>query len=63
MTEAKKCPKCGGEMVDGRFLFLWGGAGNRIRDIVTHNGIHAYCSKCGFIELYEGYGRTQEKRE
>lgn len=44
-----KCPRCGGEMKDGRYLFLWGGVCSRIRHILADDGIQAYCSKCGFI--------------
>jgi predicted nucleic-acid-binding Zn-ribbon protein len=55
VSEVKKCPKCGGEMVQGEFLK------NLPKIIVSpKNGpwsfdkvIPTYCKKCGFMEIYK----------
>ena len=54
MSEAKECPKCGGEMVEGKSLMSAGGVtfakeGDQFGDkIITY-----YCKNCGYIELYK----------
>jgi predicted nucleic-acid-binding Zn-ribbon protein len=49
MSEAKKCPKCGGEMEEGetRPLLTLGGF-LKPRSILRY-----VCKNCGYIELYE----------
>jgi predicted Zn-ribbon and HTH transcriptional regulator len=55
MSEVKKCPKCSGEMLQGEFLknlpkvVVSPKKGRRRFDKV----IPAYCTKCGFIEIYK----------
>ncbi len=55
MSEAKKCPKCGGEMVQGEFLknlpkvIVSAKKGRRRFD----KAIPIYCKKCGFMEIYK----------
>jgi predicted nucleic-acid-binding Zn-ribbon protein len=55
MSEAKKCPKCGGDMVQGEFLknlpkvIVSAKKGRRRFDRV----IPTYCKKCGFMEIYK----------
>ena len=62
MSEAKKCPKCNGEMVQGEFLkslpkvIVSAKKGRRRFDKV----IPAYCMKCGFMEIYE---ETREEKD
>ena len=54
MSEVKKCPKCGGGMIEGEFLKnlpkvrVSSEEGRRRFDRV----IPFYCKKCGFVELY-----------
>jgi YgiT-type zinc finger domain-containing protein len=51
MSEVKKCPKCGGEMVSGQVT-----RDVRIRkqgDLVGDNVYALFCRDCGFIELYK----------
>ncbi len=51
MSEPKKCPKCGGEMVEGKDL---GEAALRKKgDWIGDRIIPFYCTNCGFIELYK----------
>ena len=55
MSEARKCPKCNGEMIQGEFLK------NLPKVVVTskegqrrfHKVIPTYCKKCGFLEIYK----------
>ena len=54
MIEVKKCPKCGGEMEEGKglasymsYVYLMKKSGWRGNKIHTF-----YCSNCGFIEIY-----------
>ena len=52
--EAKKCPKCGGEMEKGRRLVSYYGVtfakkGDWFGDKI----IPFYCKNCGYIELYK----------
>jgi len=55
MSGVKKCPKCGGEMVQGEFLknlpkiIVSPKKGRRSLDKV----IPTYCKKCGFMEIYK----------
>jgi predicted nucleic-acid-binding Zn-ribbon protein len=55
MSEVKKCPKCGGEMVHGEFLknlpkvTISPKKGRKRYDMV----IPTCCKKCGFIEMYK----------
>jgi len=57
MSEAKKCPKCGGEMEEGYLIridsakrIVWRKPG--LSGIKTH-GISGYkCAKCGYLELF-----------
>ena len=54
MSEVKTCPKCGGEMVEGRRLASYGGVtfakkGDWFGDKI----IPYYCRSCGYIELYK----------
>jgi predicted nucleic-acid-binding Zn-ribbon protein len=54
MSEVKKCPKCGGEMVEGEFL-------KNIPKVTSFpkkgrswdRVIPTYCKNCGFIEIYK----------
>jgi predicted nucleic-acid-binding Zn-ribbon protein len=54
MSEAKKCPKCGGEMVQGEFLknlpkvIVSAKKGRRFDRVIP-----TYCKKCGFVEIYK----------
>jgi predicted RNA-binding Zn-ribbon protein involved in translation (DUF1610 family) len=54
MSEAKKCPECGGEMEEGDYL-----RGHHIAvrlmkydDFYGDKVIPFYCKNCGFIKLY-----------
>ena len=55
MSRLEKCPKCGGEMVQGEFLknlpkmVVFSGEGRRSLDRV----IPTYCKNCGFTEIYK----------
>jgi ribosomal protein S27AE len=55
VSEVKKCPKCGGEMVQGEFLknipkiVVSPKKSNRRFDKV----IPTYCEKCGFMEIHK----------
>jgi predicted nucleic-acid-binding Zn-ribbon protein len=56
MTEVKKCPKCGGEMVLG-MLSVQGGPGWeinwRVQKRKLGERIVSYrCRQCGYAELY-----------
>jgi predicted nucleic-acid-binding Zn-ribbon protein len=62
MSEVKKCPKCGGEIVEGEFLknipkvTIFPKKGRRRFDRV----IPFYCKNCGFIEVYK---EMREKKD
>jgi len=64
-SEIKKCPKCGGEMREGK---LRGAAGVYIRFDTSGSWLFPsyesfegfMCQKCGFIEFYK---EMKEKRE
>ena len=55
MSDFKKCPKCGGEMIEGEFMknlpklamLPRKGLGRYERVIPV------WCSACGFIEMYK----------
>ena len=53
MSEVKKCPKCGGEMVEAETLIpkvtIFPKKGRWLGDRV----IPTYCKNCGFIEIYK----------
>ncbi len=56
MTEAMKCPKCGGNVEEGEVVAQY----TRLRDFGTYfknekrKPVIAYaCKKCGYIELYK----------
>ncbi len=54
ISEFRKCPKCGGEMVHGEFLknlpkVIAISKKGRSFDKV----IPTYCKKCGFMEIYK----------
>ena len=55
VSEAKKCPKCNGEIVQGEFLknlpkvIVFPNEDRRSLDRV----IPTYCKKCGFMEIYK----------
>lgn len=55
MSEAEKCPKCNGEMIQGEFLKNLPKVvdppkeGRRSIDRV----IPTYCKTCGFLEIYK----------
>ncbi len=55
MSDAKKCPKCGGEMIEGEFM-----KDNPKLTILPKKGLRRYeraipvwCNGCGFIEVYK----------
>jgi predicted nucleic-acid-binding Zn-ribbon protein len=64
--EAKKCPKCGGEMEEGRELIArymlraMAITFAKDRDVFGDNIIPFYCKNCGYIELYK---EMKEKKE
>ena len=56
MTEAMKCPKCGGSFEEGEIVTQYA----LLRDLGTYfknekrKPVIAYaCKKCGYIELYK----------
>jgi len=50
VSEAKKCPKCGGEMVEeDRFLFPF----VKMAEEPGDKTILFSCKNCGYIELYK----------
>ena len=56
MTEAKKCPKCGGDMEKGTMDVLFGmhiikEGGSKIR--AGAKVFPYYCKSCGYVELYK----------
>lgn len=55
MSEVKKCPKCGGEMVRVSRLSDGHAAVQLSNGLLSFEGkvIPYYCKKCGFIELYK----------
>jgi len=54
MSEAKKCPKCGGEMKKGKGLAGYGIiCFAKIGDLRGDRAFAFYCKNCGFIELYK----------
>ena len=52
-SEPKKCPKCGGEMVEAETLIpkviIYPKRGRLLGDGI----IPTFCENCGFIELYK----------
>ena len=57
-SEVKKCPKRGGEMVEGKRLVGYVRISLAKKgDVFGDNIIPFYCKNCGYIELYK------EKRE
>lgn len=59
----KKCPKCGGEMEQGKIIAggLGGAVGfEKIGDLVGDKIIPFYCKNCGFIEIYK---EMKEKKD
>jgi predicted nucleic-acid-binding Zn-ribbon protein len=52
--EAKKCPKCDGEMEKGKGLSGYGFVRYlKIGDLRGDMVLAFHCKKCGFIELYK----------
>jgi len=71
----QKCPRCGGEMIDGSLGDDWG----RSADKFTARSVKAYpedpydpeivfpvypvtchaCKKCGYTELYTNFGKVK----
>jgi predicted nucleic-acid-binding Zn-ribbon protein len=65
MSEAKKCPKCGGEMEAGRSLIathahFWEVLLSKKGDWYGDKVIPFFCKNCGFIEIYK---EMKEKRD
>jgi len=63
MSEVKKCPKCGGEMVSGEALVGWGYWGFRLKktgDMVGDKIVAFYCKNCGYIEFYKEIKEQKE---
>ena len=68
MSEAKKCPKCGGEM-ERRTLRAGGGGyfvGLSDSDSVWRMGRHErivgfMCQGCGFVEFYRDVRKKKER--
>jgi len=62
VSEAKKCPKCNGEMIQGEFLK------NLPKVVVFSTGRQRsldktfpfYCKKCGFLEIYKEMKKRKE---
>lgn len=55
-SQAKKCPKCGGDMAAGDARVSHSAYGLRLAkfgDIVGDRIIPFYCTECGYIELYK----------
>jgi len=53
-SEVKQCPKCGGEMGEGKYVSGYGAARLvKHRDLRGDKIIPFYCKNCGFIELYK----------
>jgi len=53
-SEVKKCPKCGGEMVEGKRLVGYVRISLAKKgDVFGDNIIPFYCKNCGYIELYK----------
>lgn len=55
MSDAKKCPKCGGEMIEGEFMknipkltILPRKGFGRNERVIPY-----WCNACGFIEMYK----------
>ena len=58
MSEARKCPKCGGEMGSDRRIGLYTEITLKKGDEFVGERINVFCCKsCGFVELY------REKKE
>ena len=55
MSEVKKCPKCGGEMEQGKRIAGYGGGITFAKrgDLVGDKIIPFFCKNCGFIEIYK----------
>jgi predicted nucleic-acid-binding Zn-ribbon protein len=54
MSEVKKCPKCSGEMEQGKRIVVGGGITFAKRgDLIGDKIIPFYCKNCGFIEIYK----------
>lgn len=64
MSEAKKCPKCGGEMVKGYRLVGEYGLRSvnfaKEGDVFGDNITPFYCKNCGYIELYKEIKRRNK---
>ena len=63
-SEVKKCPKCGGEMVEADRLVahtrvLAGVSLAKKGDLVGDKIIPYYCGKCGYIEFYKKLKPTE----
>jgi predicted nucleic-acid-binding Zn-ribbon protein len=57
-NEAKKCPKCGGEMEEGRSLsaaraHFWEVLFSKKGDWYGDKVVPFYCRSCGYVELYK----------
>jgi YgiT-type zinc finger domain-containing protein len=54
VSKAKKCPKCGGEMVEGSVRTYAGAFHLKKAGDIHGDRIHSlYCKDCGFIEFYK----------
>ena len=54
MNGVKRCPKCGGEMIEGKRLVAYGGVTLAKKDNWFGDKIIPYyCRNCGYIELYK----------
>ena len=53
MSQTKKCPKCGSEMVPENYLSGYGTVRLvKFGDVRGDKVIPFYCKNCGYIELY-----------
>jgi len=60
-NEVKKCPKCNGEMEQGKRIAGYGGVTFAKRgDLVGDKIIPFYCKNCGFIEIYKEMKKKKE---
>ena len=68
MSEVKKCPKCGGDIVEGDRLVahtrvLAGVSLAKKGDILGDRIIPYYCEKCGYIEFYKEMKGVRRERK
>jgi len=65
LTETKKCPKCGSEMVSVFSLDSYGEVRiKKVGDLYGDHVIPFNCKQCGYIELYnEKYMKQQTNRD